>query len=262
MDVSPHAAPQWVDALPSRTFSSDDERHAKLWSSLSEVCRMLGLPPVCRDGDVMFQHVKFKPAQRVYTAGQSFESLYIVYSGFLKSVLLDESGHEQVLGFPMKCDMLGTDGIDSKFYQSELVAQSTAEVIVIPFRTLVDLSKKNLDLELEFLAVMSREVIRQQHLLFNLCSLQAEARVARFLYALSQRFAGIGYSSTQFTLRMTRQEIGSYLGLALETVSRVLGAFQEEGLISVERKEITLFQPEALRALKRLPVRRRFSSYG
>lgn len=100
---------------------------------------------------------------------------------------------------------------------------------------------------------MSQELARQQRLLVTLCSLSAEARVARFLSMLSERFAAIGYSSTEFTLRMTRQEIGSYLGLALETVSRVMQALQQEGLISVDQKEVLIHKPEVLRSMRRLP---------
>lgn len=240
------------DDLPLRRFGHPNERQVKLWSSLSEVCETLGTLPFEEDG-LLFQHLKYKPGQRVYTMSQPFESLYVVYSGFLKTVMVDEAGHEQVLGFPMKGDLLGADGIDAGTYQTEVLAQTLCELIVLPYKTLVELGRKMPQLELEILAVMSRELARQQRLLFTLCSLPAEARVARFLSSLSERYAAMGCSSTAFTLRMTRQEIGSYLGLALETVSRVLQALQQAGLIAVDQKEITIRRPEVLQAMRRLP---------
>ena len=102
-------------------------------------------------------------------------------------------------------------------------------------------------------SVMSRELVREQAMVSMLGALSAEARVARFLVSLSDRFAEMGYSSKLFNLRMTRHEIGSYLGLTLETVSRTLSAFNEIGLISVDQRSIGIKDPEALKTLRRLP---------
>jgi CRP/FNR family transcriptional regulator len=200
--------------------------------------------------------VQFKTGQRIHTIGQPFDMLYIVNSGFLKTVLIDEFGNEQVLSFPMKSDMMGVDGIHTRHYSSEAVALSDCDLILLPFRKLAALGRIHIELENMMYGVMSRELVREQAMIGMLGALSAEARVARFLVSLSERFAQMGYSSKLFNLRMTRHEIGSYLGLTLETVSRTLSAFNEVGLISVDQRTIGIKDPDALKNLRRLPPSR------
>lgn len=234
------------------------QRAGKLWSNLSEVCELLRIPPTAASSDteLVFQHVQFKAGQRIHTIGQAFDMLYIVNSGFLKTVLIDESGNEQVLCFPMKGDLFGIDGIHNKQYASEAVALSSCDIILVPFKKFLALGKSHPELELALYSVMSRELIREQTMVSILGSLSAEARVARFLVSLSDRFTDMGYSGKQFNLRMTRHEIGSYLGLTLETVSRTLSAFNEIGLISVDQRAIVINDVNALRTLRRIPPSR------
>jgi CRP/FNR family transcriptional regulator len=243
-------------AAPSRsTIESGWQRAGKLWSNLTDVCELLRIPthPSMAGDEFLFQHVQFKAGQRIHTIGQPFDMLYIVYSGFLKTVLIDESGNEQVLGFPMKGDLFGIDGIHDRQYSSEAVALSACDIIMVPFKKFSSLGRTHAELESAIYAVMSRELIREQAMVSMLGSLSAEARVARFLVALSERFGAMGYSSKEFNLRMTRQEIGSYLGLTLETVSRTLSAFNECGLITVDQRAIGIKDLAALQTLRRLP---------
>jgi CRP/FNR family transcriptional regulator len=257
--LSTHTAGTRSDASATATHSSSAEagwqRQGRLWSNLKEVCDVLRIPSVCSsaDDELLFQHVQFKTGQRIHTIGQPFDTLYIVHSGFLKTVLIDEFGNEQVLSFPMKGDMLGVDGIHSRRYASEAVALSNCDLILIPFKKLTALGRVHADLEPAMYGVMSRELVREQAMVSMLGALSAEARVARFLISLSDRFAEMGYSSKFFNLRMTRHEIGSYLGLTLETVSRTLSAFNEIGLISVDQRSITINDRESLKSLRRLP---------
>jgi len=231
------------------------QRNGKLWSSLKEVCDLLRVPTTSAMAadEFQFQHMQFKAGQRIHTIGQPFDMLYIVYSGFLKSVMIDESGNEQVLGFPMKGDMFGIDGIHSKQYSTETVALSNCEIILLPFKSFAALGRTHIELESAIYGVMSRELVREQTMVGTLGSLSAEARVARFLVFLSDRFTEMGYSGKQFNLRMTRQEIGNYLGLTLETVSRTLSAFNAIGLICVDQRAIVLNDIQALKTLRRLP---------
>jgi CRP/FNR family transcriptional regulator len=203
--------------------------------------------------EFLFQHVQFKTGQRIHTIGQAFDTLFIVHSGFLKTVLIDEFGNEQVLSFPMKGDMFGVDGIHTKRYMSEAVALSNCDLILIPFKKFTQIGRSHIEFEHSVYTVMSRELVREQAMVSMLGALSAEARVARFLVSLSERFAEMGYSSKLFNLRMTRHEIGSYLGLTLETVSRTLSAFNEIGLISVDQRSIGIKDIDALRTLRRLP---------
>ena len=237
------------------------QRQGKLWSNLKEVCNLLHIATASsiENEEALFQHVQFKTGQRIHMIGQAFDHLYVVNSGFLKTVLIDESGNEQVLSFPMKGDMLGVDGINTRCYASEAVALSDCDIILVPFRKLIALSRVHPELENLIYGVLSRELVREQVMIGILGGLSAEARVARFLGMLSERFAAMGYSSKLFNLRMTRQEIGSYLGLTLETISRTLSAFNEVGLITVDQRTIGIKDAEALQTLRRLSPRARAS---
>lgn len=228
----------------------------KLWSNLREVCDLLHMPfPSASTGEeILFQHVRFKAGQRIHTIGQSFDTLFIVHSGFLKSVLIDEFGNEQVLSFPMKGDLLGIDGIHTQHHVSEAVALSDCDVILLPYKTFANLGHTYAELEQAMLSVMSRELVREQIMIAMLSALSAETKVARFLTNLGERFSQLGYSGKVFNLRMTRQEIGSYLGLTLETVSRTLSAFNEMGLISVDQRQISIHDAAALKSMRRLPT--------
>lgn len=239
------------------TTSTDNtwRHHGSLWSNLRQVCELLAIPaPATADEeDSLFQHVRFKSGQRIHRIGQNFDTLYIVNSGFLKTIHIDEYGNEQVLSFPMKGDLLGIDGIHKQHYASEAIALSDCDMILIPYKTLTSLGRTHAELEHAMFSVMSREIVREQAMISMLSALSAEAKVARFLTNLGERFSLMGYSGRSFNLRMTRQEIGSYLGLTLETVSRTLSALNELGIISVEQREINLIDPSALKTLRRLP---------
>jgi CRP/FNR family transcriptional regulator len=242
-------------AAPTSRPEAGRQRAGNLWSSLSDICNLLQIPGNFTgvSTDVVFQHIQLKAGQRLFTIGQNFDTLYIVNSGFLKTVLIDEAGNEQVLSFPMKSDVLGVDGIHSRQYMSEAVALSSCDVIVVPFKAFTSLCRQFPELEISLYGVMSRELTREHTMVGMLGSLSAEARVGRFLVSLSERFAAMGYSGKEFNLRMTRGEIGSYLGLTLETVSRTLSAFDRLGYIAVDGKSICLVAPTTLKTLRRLP---------
>ncbi|MFZ6755717.1 helix-turn-helix domain-containing protein [Undibacterium sp. Ji50W] len=242
-------------AFPSVAGEAGWRCHGNLWSNLQEVCELLRIPApaASADEEQLFQHVRFKAGQRVHTIGQDFETLYIVNSGFLKTVLIDEYGNEQVLSFPMKGDLLGIDGIHNLHHASEAVALSDCDIILLPYKTFSALGRCYAELEQAMFSVMSRELVREQLMIGMLSALSAEAKVARFLTNLGERFSLLGYSGKSFNLRMTRHEIGSYLGLTLETVSRTLSAFNELGLISVDQRQIALLDIHALKTLRRLP---------
>lgn len=241
--------------ISAATADTSWQRQGKLWSNLKELCELLRIPATSsvNDEEFLFQHVQFKTGQRIHTIGQPFDTLFIVHSGFLKTVLIDEFGNEQVLSFPMKGDLFGVDGIHTKRYASEAVALSNCDLILLPFKKFIALVRTHSELEHAMYSVMSRELVREQGMVIMLGALSAEARVARFLVSLSERFAEMGYSSKLFNLRMTRHEIGSYLGLTLETVSRTLSAFNEFGLITVDQRSIGIKDIDSLRTLRRLP---------
>ncbi len=228
-------------------------QNISLWSNLRQVCELLLIEvPARADQDThRFQHLRIKAGQSLYRTGQDFDTLFLINSGFVKTVHIDEHGTEHVLSFPMKGDVLGTDGIHTLHYASDAIALCDCDIILLPYKTLAKLTHTYLELETALYSLMSREIVREQALISMLSALSAEAKVARFLVKLGERFMQLGYSSRQFNLRMTRQEIGSYLGLTLETVSRTLSALHEQGLIRVEQREIQLCDIPALKKLRR-----------
>ncbi|MFC4933217.1 Crp/Fnr family transcriptional regulator [Massilia sp. GCM10023247] len=240
------------------------QRSGWLWYTVEEVCSLLDIRltfPVSCD-NLLFQRVHFKAGQHVYRTGHTFDNLYVVNTGFLKIVQFDQSDNEQVLSFPMRGDLIGVDGIDTRQYMSEAVALSDCDLVVLPFKTLSRLGHLYPDVENMVYRIMSRELMRRQASIGMLSTMSAEARVARFLVSLSERFAAMGYSCRTFNLRMTRQEIGSHLGLTLETVSRTVSGFAEAGLITIHQRAVNINDLEALKALRRQPSSRSHAKYG
>ena len=191
----------------------------------------------------------YRKGEHAFHAGDQFDSLYAVRSGFFKSNLLNEDGRDQVTGFHMAGELMGLDGISTDRHTCDSVALEDSEVCVIPFSRLEELSREAPSLQRHLHKIMSREIVSDQSVMMLLGSMRAEERLAAFLLNLSQRMTARGYSPMEFNLRMTREEIGSYLGLKLETVSRVFSRFQSDELISVQQKHIRIRDIPKLRAL-------------
>jgi CRP/FNR family transcriptional regulator, anaerobic regulatory protein len=233
------------------TATSRRPERGGLWSTLADVCHLLQLDIKVQDDtlDALFQHRRIRPGEQVYSAGQTFEALYVVNAGFLKSVMLDSDGNERVVSFPMKGDLLGSDGICDDRHVSEVVALSDCDLIVVPFKQLLTLGHACQELEHIIYRAVSRQMVQESINLATLGALRSEARVAHFLVMEADRHAALKFSSQAFRLRMTRREIGSYLGLTLETVSRSLSALDAAGIISVSQRDIEIIKPNVLRSL-------------
>jgi CRP/FNR family transcriptional regulator, anaerobic regulatory protein len=225
---------------------------AKLCSHLSEIGDFLHIQisDELSDEYDSFQHINYKAGQHVYFLGQPFESLYLVNSGFLKSVLYDDFGNEQVLNFPMQGDVLAIDSMHTNCHNSEAIALDDCNIIKLPYRRLLTLSQHCAQFEQAIFGFFGKAVESQQTRLSILGKSKAEARVVQFLLLLSNRFLSLGYSGSEFNLRMSRYEIGSYLGLTLETVSRVLSSLNESGVISVHQKKVYIHDFDALYSLQ------------
>ena len=219
--------------------------------SLRELCLPLGLSneDMAKLDELVFVRRTVKRGDYLFRAGDRFDSLYAARTGFFKTKLLLEDGREQVTGFHMAGELMGLDGIGTEHHTCDAVALEDSEVCVIPFERLEGLSREMEALQHHFHQVMSREIVREHGVMMLLGSMRAEERLAAFLLNLSQRLSTRGYSSHEFNLRMTREEIGSYLGLKLETVSRVFSRFQEEGLIAVQQKNIRILDTARLREI-------------
>jgi CRP/FNR family transcriptional regulator len=195
---------------------------------------------------LMFNRRRMRRGEHLYRTGDRFTSLYAVRDGFFKSLVLIERGREQVTGFSMTGEVLGTDGIGLERHTCNAVALEDSEVCAIPFAGLQDLVHKIPSLQHHMHRMMSREIVREQGMMLQLGSMNAEERLSMFLLNLSKRFAARGWPPSEFKLRMTREEIGSYLGLKLETVSRTFSKFHEEGLIGVQNKSIRILDSAGL----------------
>ncbi|WOB06041.1 Crp/Fnr family transcriptional regulator [Piscinibacter gummiphilus] len=167
----------------------------------------------------------------VYEAGERFESLHVVNSGIFKLVNLSPDGREQVVGLQFKGDWLGFDGIATGRHSCDAVAMDTGEVWTVRYDSLLQASARQPALMAVMHGAMSREMTRDRDALLSICTLPADARVAEFLHNWASSLSERGLRTDQITLRMTRAEIGNYLGMKLETVSRALSRLARDGII-------------------------------
>lgn len=218
-------------------------------------CNLRGccLPAGITDGEIAqledLTRVKrpYRRGDYLYRSGAPLQSLYAIRTGFFKTLVLHEDGREQVTGFQMAGEIIGMDAISSDSHTCSAVALEDSEVCELPFGKLEELGRQLPALQRHVHKIMSREIVRDHGIMLLLGSMRAEERLAVFLLNLSQRFAARGYSPSAFQLRMTRQEIGNYLGMKLETVSRTLSQLQEAGLISVRNKAVEILDAKNLR---------------
>jgi CRP/FNR family transcriptional regulator len=204
---------------------------------------------------IVATRIRVKKGETLFHDGDRFAELYAIRSGSCKTLLLTEDGHEQVSGFHMAGDMLGIEGIDAQAHTCRAVALEDTEVCALPFERMEELARRNPGLQHALHRLLSREISRERNVMLMLGTMRAEQRLAAFLLDLSRRYHARGYSSTEFVLRMTREEIGSHLGLKLETVSRLFSRFHQEGVVLVQGRVIKLLDPLALRHLLELGPR-------
>jgi CRP/FNR family transcriptional regulator len=198
---------------------------------------------------VLGNKLKIKKGEILFHSGAPFTALYAVRLGTLKTTVLSDDGREQVAGYHMPGDLLGLDGMGDERHGCAAVALEDSELCVMPFGRIEDLAREVPALQRNLHKVLSKEIERDHRVMLLLGSMRAEERLAAFLLNLSDRYRSRGYSSTEFVLRMTREEIGSYLGLKLETVSRLFSRFQEEGLVAVAGRSVKIIDMAMLKQL-------------
>ena len=219
--------------------------------NMRELCLPAGLSPedMERIESIVYARRRVKRGETLFGAGDAFGSVYAIRSGFFKTSVIDGEGREQVTGFRMSGELLGLDGLGAGRYNGTAIALEDSEACVLPFALVEELSHDIRPLQRQLHAVLSREIVRDHGVMMLLGSMRAEERLATFLLNLSKRFVRRGYSSSDFHLRMTREEIGSYLGLKLETVSRLFSAFQKDALIEVQQKHVRILDIAGLERL-------------
>lgn len=233
-----------------RTFSPSRLKISCSNCNLRELCLPIELSLSEMQQLEMLCHAKhvYARGEYLYRCGGKFQSLFAIHSGSFKTQVLHEDGREQVTGFQMIGEIIGLDAISTDHHSCDAVALESSEVCELPFNKLEALSRELPSLQRHLHKIMSREIVRDQGIMLLLGSMRAEQRLAAFLLNLSQRFAARGHSPTRFQLRMSRHEIGSYLGLKLETVSRAFSLFQANGLINVRVRSVEILDLERLQA--------------
>jgi CRP/FNR family transcriptional regulator len=204
---------------------------------------------ITRLDEVIGRRRRLARDKRLYQMDEPFRNLYAIRFGHFKTYQVNPAGEQQITGFQMAGDLLGMDAISADRYQCDAVALEDSEVCEIPFAGLEELFGHVPALLHDFHRIMSQEITREQNVMLLLGNMRAEQRLAVFLVNLSARYAARGYSSTSFQLRMSREDIGNYLGLTIESISRLLSRFKKQGLLLVDKREVTLLEPELLKAM-------------
>ncbi len=180
-------------------------------------------------------------------SGDPFSSLYAVRTGSFKSFVTNADGEEQITGFHFPGDIVGFDALRENRHHSYTQALETAMVCELPYETLDEVAMQFPKLRHQIMSFMSAEIKQDHDMMMLLNKRTAEERLMYFIANLSERFEARGFSNKEFHLTMTRNEIGNYLGLTIETISRLLSRFQKEGIIRVEGKLITITDFDLMR---------------
>ncbi|MFT5420245.1 MAG: CRP/FNR family transcriptional regulator [Candidatus Endobugula sp.] len=197
-------------------------------SELSEIDNIITQRPLLQKGDYL------------YRTHATFECIYVVRSGCIKTVMTTKLGEEKITGFYLPGDIVGIEGIGEDIYNNSAIALDTCSVCKIPFDHMESLAVKMPDLQRHIFKIMGREIVSDQHAMMILNKNKAEARIAGFLLSLSSRFQRQKLSSTQWALPMSRGDLGNYLGLTIESVSRVFTRLRKQGVIQINKREVII----------------------
>ena len=203
-------------------------------SDIAEINKIVKHSHTLRRGDFLFR------------SGNEFSALYAIRSGSFKVFTYTNDGDEQILGFYFPGEIIGFDAINSNNHFSSALALEASSYCALPFTRLEELSMSIPGLQHRVLQLMSREISHENELVTMLCNKNAEEKVGAFLITLSARFGLLGYSHTHFKLAMSRQDIGNYLGLSVETISRILGRLQKDNIIAIYNKSVKLLDLDRL----------------
>jgi CRP/FNR family transcriptional regulator len=204
--------------------------------------------------EIVSHRVRLRKGEVLVHSGDAFTGLFAVRTGSCKSVVTTMGGQQQIAGYHISGDIVGAEGIHAGTYDGTVTALEDSEFCALPLERMETLAQRNADFLHRLSALLSREIVRERRVMLLLGTMRAEQRLAWFLLDLADRYHARGYSSREFVLRMTREEIGCHLGLKLETVSRLFSRFHQEGLIRVQGREVQLLDREGLRHLVEVTV--------
>lgn len=218
---------------------------------MHQLCLPMGLDDadISRLDQIIGRRRRILRDESLYRMEDPFTNLYAIRFGHFKTYQINPSGEQQITGFQMAGELLGMDAISADRHHCDAVALEDSEVCEIPFPRLEELFGHIPALLRHFHRIMSQEITREQNVMLLLGNMRAEQRFAAFLVNLSSRYAARGYSSTSFQLRMSREDIGNYLGLTIESISRLLSRFKKQGWLKIDKREIQLLNPVMLKAI-------------
>ena len=216
--------------------------------NLRDLCLPVDLSPeeMSRLDALVTTRRKVLRGGHLFSSGDPFSSLFTVRTGFFKTAVTTPDGRDQVTGFQMAGEIIGLDGLAQGHYSCDAIALEDSEVCLMPFERVEEFSRAIPALQQHVHRVMSREIVREHGVMMLLGSMRAEERLATFLLNLVQRLHARGFSQSELVLRMTREEIGSYLGMKLETVSRTFSKFAEAGVVEVKQRHVRILDTDAL----------------
>lgn len=218
---------------------------------LNAICLPLGMSrkDVVVMDELIKERVRLAKGATLYSLGDRVDAIYGIRYGSLKTQVQNASGQMQITSFLLPGEVIGLDSLSDERHGSHAIALEDSEVCVIHLDEMDELAPRLPVLQTQLRRLMGKEITRSHQLVMTLGSLRSEQRLAAFLLNLSQRFDTLGYSPYEFLLRMSRQEIGNFLGLTLETVSRLFSRFARDGLIRVQQREVQILDMGALRVL-------------
>jgi CRP/FNR family transcriptional regulator len=237
--------------FPGSIVALHDVRTRCASCALRGLCLPLGLDAssLGRLDKLISTRTRVKRKATLYGAGDRFTSLYAIRLGAFKTLFLEEDGREQVTGYHLAGEVIGLDGLGDIRHTSQAIALEDSEVCVLPFAQLDHLAAELPVLRRNLFRLVSRDLCRDHSMMLLLGSRPAEERLTLFLLDVAERYQALGYSAREFVLRMTREEIASYLGLKLETVSRLFSSLQEAGYLQVQGRAVKLLDTVALRKI-------------
>ncbi|MES2787078.1 MAG: fumarate/nitrate reduction transcriptional regulator Fnr [Pseudomonadota bacterium] len=219
--------------------------------NLREICLPVGLnaQELEKIDAVITLRRKVRRGGALFRTGDAFQALYAIRSGFFKTRVGTQDGRDQVTGFQMAGEIMGLDGIVSDHHSCDAIALEDSEVCVLPYERISELSREISALQRHVHRILSREIVREHGVMLLLGSMRAEERLAACLLNLVQRLHARGFSGSELRLRMTREEIGSYLGMKLETVSRTFSRFADDGILQVHQRHLRILDIDALQRI-------------
>jgi len=250
--LNPADMTQTIPVPPPQSTATVHELRSRCAAcSMHQLCLPMGLSEMdmARLDQIIGRRRKVPRDTHLYRVGDPFTNLYAIRLGHFKTHQINPSGDQQITGFQMAGELLGMDAISTDRHHCNAIALEDSEVCEIPFTRLETLFAEMPTLLHHFHRIMSQEITREQSVMLLLGNMRAEQRFAAFLTNLSARYSVRGYSSTSFQLRMTREEIGNYLGLTIESISRLLSKFKKQGWIKVNNRELELLDTPTLKAV-------------